>query len=275
MKFDSNLGLPSLPIDIAYNATATHYINILMGIMALAAFVYSIREYIKTKSFIPLALSIGSIFICITEVFVDIMGCVYYPTSKNDIAFTIMGRQMGWFIVLAWCGYGAVFANVFYKVFDKKLGAKTIWITVAIAAIAEIVLEEVITAFDIYVYYGNQPLVLIHNLPWWWIPCNVGGVFLAACIAYYFKDILTGARAFLFIIVVPCAMGASYALVALPSWIAVNGEYSSIITQLAGILTLILSFMVFSMEMNIFLKINPFDLKKKNYSINHQLDEIK
>lgn len=263
MKFDSELGLPSLPIDIAYNATATQYITTFMGLMALAAFIYAIREYVKTKSFIPLALAVGSIFICITEVFVDIMGCVYYPTSENDIAFTIMGRQMGWFIVFGWCGYGAVFTNVFYKIFDKKLGAKTIWITMAVAAIAEIILEEIMTLFNLYVYYGNQPLVLIHNLPWWWIPCNVGGVFLAACIAYYFKEILTGARSFLLVIAVPCAMGASYALAALPSWIVVNGEYSFIITQLAGILTIVLGFMAFSMEMNIFLKINPFDLKNK------------
>lgn len=263
MRFDSDLGLPSLPVDVLYNAEGTQFINILMGIMAVSAFAYSIHQYLKTKSFIPLALSIGSIFICITEVFVDIMGAVYYPTSDTDIAFTIMGRQMGWFIVIAWCGYGAVFTNVFYKIFEKQMGAKVIWITLAVAAITEIALEELITAFDIYVYYGNQPLVLINNLPWWWIPCNVGGVFLAACIAYYFKDSLSGGRAFLMSIIVPCAMGAGYAFIALPSWIVVNGDYSAVITQSAGILTILLGLMAFSLEMNIFLKINPFDLKSK------------
>ena len=106
-------------------------------------------------------------------------------------------------------------------------------------------------------------LYLFIIFPWWWIPCNVGGVFLASCIAYYFKETLTGVKAFLLSIIEPCAMGASYALVALPSWIVVNGEYSAVITQLAGVLTLVLGFLAFSMEMNIFLKINPVEIKKK------------
>jgi hypothetical protein len=261
MKIDANFGLPSMPTDIPYNAAGTKFIIILMGIMAIIAFVYSIREYVKTKLFIPLALSVGSIFICITEVFVDIMGCVYYPTSPNDIAFTILGRQMGWFIVAGWFGYGAVFTNVFYKVFEKNLSTKAIWISVGIAALTEIILEEIMTSLNIYVYYGNQPLILLHNLPWWWIPCNVGGAFLAACIAYYFRDVFKGWKAFLMAIIVPCAMGAGYALVALPSWIVVNGEYSAVVTQLAGVLTLVLGFIAFSMEINLFLKKNPFALK--------------
>lgn len=261
MTFFSDLGLPSLPLDVPYNASGTLYINIVMAVMGAAALIWSIREYMKTKSFIPLAMVIGSVLICITEVFVDIMGCVYYPTSDTDIAFTIMGRQMGWFIVFGWSGYGAVFTNIFYKVFDKKLGAKAIWLTIAAAAAVEILLEEIMTALNIYVYYGNQPLVLIQNLPWWWIPCNVGGVFLTACIAYYYKEHLTGAKAWVMSLVVPCAMGASYALIALPAWIVVNGDYSSVITQSAGLLTVAFGIAAFAVEMDLFLKIKPFDLK--------------
>ncbi|MFL0197899.1 hypothetical protein ACJDU8_20355 [Clostridium sp. WILCCON 0269] len=190
MKIDSFFRLPMMPTNIPYNASAANLTGIGFIIMITIALVYSIREYKKTKTFMPLALSIGSIFIVITEVFVDVVGCVYYPTP-DYILFTILGRDMGW----------------------------------------------------------------------WWIPCNVGGAFLAACIAYYYKDILKGWKAFLVMFMPACAMAAQYAFIALPSWIAVNGEYPTIVTQLAGVLTLVLGFFAFAIEINLFLKKNPFDFK--------------
>ena len=55
-------------------------------------------------------------------------------------------------------------------------------------------------------------------------------------------------------------MTVSYAAVALPSWIAVNGAYSYWVTQAAGLATIVLGFVFIGLIINVFLRRNPLDL---------------
>jgi hypothetical protein len=168
---------------------------------------------------------------------------------------------MGWFILSGWFGFGSVFCYLCFSLFDSGKATKWIWGTFFAAAVGEVILEEIIQAVGgIYVYYGNQPLIVLWKLPWWWIPCNCGGVFLAAAIAVRFKTFLQGWKAPLMFIVSPISMTVSYAAVALPSWIVVNGAYSYWWTQAAGLATIALGFVFIGIVIRVFLKRNPLDL---------------
>ena len=261
IKFDPAVVLPIPPVDAAYNAVGTKWVITGLVILGIIGVILGIRDLIKTKSWLPLFIAASGVAIAIPEVFVDIVGAVWYPTSPDDIAFTIFGRQMGWFILSGWFGFGSMFCYLCFKLFDSGKATKWIWFTFFAAWVGDVVLEEIIqNVGGIYIYYGNQPLILLWYLPWWWIPCNSGGVFLAAAIAVRYKKFLQGWKALLMFIITPLSMTTCYGSIALPSWIVVNGAYSYWITQTAGLATVVLGFVFVGLVINVFLKRDPLEL---------------
>jgi hypothetical protein len=63
------------------------------------------------------------------------------------------------------------------KLLHNNCRMKTLWIWWAIMIVGDLVIEEILLPIGIYRYYGNQPLIILGTLPWWWLPCNSVGVF--------------------------------------------------------------------------------------------------
>lgn len=256
---DPVFGLAHLPLDEPYKLTSNLIMIIGLGIFGLIGAAFGIRDLIKEKTWLPLMVSLSGFMIAIPEIIFDVLGGVYYPTSDADHAFTLFNRQMGWFIVVGWFGFGA-FNYFTFKLLQKRPSTKQIWMILVTTAIGDLVFEEIIlTLGGIYVYYGNQPLV-VGQLPWWWIPCNSIGVFLAAAIAYRYQKELQGLKSLAMFFITPFSTMAAYGFIAIPCWIVVNGHYSWILTQGAGLLTVTLGFFLAAMSIRLVLKRDPWDL---------------
>jgi hypothetical protein len=181
LKFDSVLHIPLPPTDAPYNATPTHVVIAVSTLLGVIGLVWAASHARKQRTVLPVVLGLSSIAIIVPEVFVDIVGLVWYPTDVHDHAFTIFGRQMGWFIVAGWFSYGP-FLYLIVNILQSRPKTKILWALWGAAAIWTIPVEELIINYGgCYVYYGNQPLILISKLPWWWIPCNSIGAFLVSC----------------------------------------------------------------------------------------------
>jgi hypothetical protein len=102
----------------------------------------------------------------------------------------------------------------------------------------EIGSEEGLLARGAYAYFGNQPLVLLSHLPWWFVACNMIGCFLAAALAFRYRDTLTGWRGIFMIVITPVSVLISYATIGIPSFIAVNRTYPWLYTQTLGLATI-------------------------------------
>ena len=120
--------IPTPPVDAAYSGRNTLISICWLGIVALTGFGLAIRDYRRTGEAIVLFVTLSAPMIIFPEVFVDVMGAVWYPLSESDHAFTILGRQMGWFIVAGWFGFGSLFMYTSYKVFDLRLSTRMIWL---------------------------------------------------------------------------------------------------------------------------------------------------
>jgi hypothetical protein len=164
---------------------------------------------------------------------------------------------MPWYVVAAWFGYG-VFNFFTFKLLTYNPRTKYLWLMVGIAGITDVLMEELLLHIGIFTYYGNQPLIIFGEYPWWWLPCNSVGVFLAAAIAYRYRKHLQGWRALSMFLITPASVGAVYGFVALPSWIAVNGQLPWLPTQLLGLLTFALGVVVFAFILGVILKRPPF-----------------
>jgi hypothetical protein len=268
IRLGENTGVPEVPTNADFPYDRDHNIVaiVLLGAVGCVGLMWALRELVTKRDWMPVCLSLGAVAIVIPEVFVDIVGMVYYPTSDSDHAFDLFGRQMGWFILAGWFGAGA-FGAMMLKAFLAKPSAKQVWILLGVTALSYTIFEELLVgAGGIYHYYGNQPMWW-HNLPIWWTPCNtIGAALLPAAFAYRYQALLRGWHAILMILVVPTGVSAGYALVAMPGWIVVNGDYAWLPTELAGLAVWALAIGVVAMVMNLFLGYQPFDPESKPWT---------
>ena len=263
--FGLNTGVPVVPTnaDFPYVRSNNIVAIALMGSLGLVGLGVATREYVLHRTLVPLFLALGTILIVVPEVFVDIVGLVYYPTSPVDHAFTLFGRQMGYFIIAAWFGAG-VFALLMFKILQTRPTARTVWTVLAATCIAYTCFEELLVgAGGMYHYYGNQPMWW-DRLPLWWTPCNtLGCALLPAAFAVRFLPLLRGWRAAVMLVVVPACLAGGYALIAMPSWVVVNGHYPWLVTQLAGLSTWALGIGTAAVVMKVLLGYEPFDLRSR------------
>jgi hypothetical protein len=106
----------------------------------------------------------------------------------------------------------------------------------------DIVMEEIMMHFDLYLYYGQQPLILLWKFPFWWAPCNSMGEFIGVAVLVLMGSSLRGWKLLLIPIIMPIMDCVGYMLVGLPSIVALNtANVSPLVTQLAGIATFVLT----------------------------------
>ena len=260
LTLDQNTGVPPVPTnaDFPYDRTHNVVAIVLFATLGLVALGVALREC-RRRNWLPLCLCLGTVAIIVPEVFVDVIGKVYYPTDDTDHAFDLFGRQMGWFVVAGWFGAGA-FAMLMFKALSARLTAKQVWILIGVTGVSYTIFEELMVGFGgIYHYYGNQPMWW-NELPLWWTPCNaIGCALLPAAFAYRYQAQLRDWRAVAMLVVVPASVAGSYALIAMPSWVVVNGDYPWLPTELAGLATWALGIGLIAVILNLFLGYRPFD----------------
>lgn len=261
-EIDEHFGLPMKPSYEPYLVTNNVIATIAMTIIGMAGLVMGIVYFRRTRDLGPTMLALSAPLVVFTEVFLDIMGGVYFPWSDSELfghAFTLMGREMPWWIVAGWFGYAALGAFE-YVTMAKRPTTKYLWISLGVLIVLAIVFEEVLLSMGVYHYYGNHPLVLGAELPWWWEACNPLGVTLAAALTYRFRSYFRGIRTLLLLPMMPMTMAVAYGAAALPGWIALNGNnYPWLVTQLLGFASIALGFAHFCLILRLVLNRRPFD----------------
>lgn len=249
------------PYETANNIGAT----IVMTLIGLIGVGVGVRMSWKGRTFLPVMVALSAAFIVFPEVFYDVIGAVYFPFSTTEplgTSFSILGRTMPVWIIAGWFGYG-VFSVMTFAMLNARPTTRTLWYAWGGAILGDVVFEEALLQFRVYHYYGNQPLVLVAQLPWWWIPCNSVGVILAGAIAYRFRHRLRGPGALAMVVITPMAVTGIYGFIALPSWIATNGHYPWLVTQVLGFFTIVLGVFAFMGVLKLVLNRDPFDLDYK------------
>lgn len=266
MPFNNGFGIPAPPFDAYYGAfasnTATAILFSLTGIWLAVGFLY----YRETKSPVLLILAMSGFLCDFVEPFLDVMGGCFWPVSPDLTLFTILGRPMSLFSLSAWAGFGASMTCVSYlmiqKVIEEKRPTSWLWLTFIVAGLVDIGFEEImLNIHGLYVYYGNQPLILLSKFPWYYATLNGGGLFLASAIAYRYRTQFSGWKALPILFLVPMCEGAFYGFTAMPVWIVANGQFGWLTTQAGGLATVLLGFAVMAGIFELVLQRSPLALK--------------
>jgi hypothetical protein len=217
----------------------------------------------RSKTLLPFVLPISGAMIAFPELMLDVLGGLYHPWKSSYPSLHILGREMiPWISV--WFGYGA-FMQYLLRLLNQNTRTKTLWLFWGLMVLGDLVIEEIFLPMGAWIYYGNQPL-RVGNLPWWWLPCNSVGVFLATAIAFRYQQQLRGWKVMFVLFSTPASVAATYGAIALPCWFAVNGDYSWFLTQVLGLITMGLGLVLFCIILDIVLGRRPFELDGKGES---------
>jgi hypothetical protein len=234
------LGVLVPPYELPYDATANLISMVWAGSSIVSAIFLSVRDYRRSGVTLPLFLVLSAPVGAFAGIIVDVIGGAYMADGPHLPTFIILGRNMGAFIFAAWSGF-AIFMYAVFTMLSSGLSTRLLWWLLAGACVVEIGSEEALLARGAYAYFGNQPLVLLNHLPWWFVPCNMIGCFLAAALAFRYRNALTGWRGAFMLAIAPVSVLLSYATIGVPSFIAVNGTYPWLYTQMLGLATMAMS----------------------------------
>lgn len=235
--WDSQLRLPVPPLDASANVVADFWATIIYVSLSALVLIYGLVYWARTgRPIIPL-LMIGGALCSTVEPFVNIVGAVWHPIVNQVTAYEIMGRPMPWFLVTGYVFYFGALGSLTYLAFDKGVTVRQFWIWSCVPMAVDWVMEELMLHWNLYYYYGQQPLLILGKLPLWWIPCNSLGQILGISLLVLAKQQLRGWRQLLIPVLIPICDAVAYSAISLPSWIAVNTPVPIWFSQLAGIAT--------------------------------------
>lgn len=245
------------------------HVMVSTAIMAAIAIVFLIIACFDSRKFhstVPIGMVMGAAACVIPESVDNYLGGCFWSQSHKvgDIMFVLMGREFDWYVAIMWWAFGAILGYILYAALLRHVSTKKLWIMLGLSGVADIVVEELLLGYGgIYTYFGNQPLVLIHHFPWWWLFVNVAALFLSVSIAYRFRDWFNGWRSILILFLMPfCYIGA-FSFCGMPAIFAINGIFSPAVIQLLGVITCIVAIIHTAGVMKIVLGREPFGYRQK------------
>jgi hypothetical protein len=227
--------VPVPPYDATVSDAVEANVTTVMASLSVVALVFALVYWWRTGRPTILALFFAGGAMMLLEPMVDVVGGCWHP---NDLArvFTLWDRPMPVWLCLTYFVYFGVGGGLTWMVVRRGAGSKLLWGVFISGMVGDAVMEMVLMHWDTYVYYGDQPLVLM-KFPLWWAPVNsLIDVAVAVAIVRY-EHALRGARV---VLIIPLAMAISAAINTVagwPSWTAVNSNIDGVGGALLGVTT--------------------------------------
>ncbi|KAH6637372.1 hypothetical protein C7974DRAFT_410853 [Boeremia exigua] len=208
--------------------------------ISLAFVAVSFTESKRWNSTVPAALTVGASTCVLAEAINCYLSNVYWTTSHDSkqLMFTLLGREFDLYVGIIWWSFGSALSCCIYAALMRNVSTGTLWACLAVAGLADLVLEEVMLNYGgIYTYYGHQPLVIFGLFPCWWLFANVAGIFMGISVTYRYRNWFNGWKSIFLIPILPFCYVGPQVLAALPTIYVVQADHSPLVTQVCGILT--------------------------------------
>jgi len=261
VTLSENFRTPAPPND-AFAQDVTHVIvsTAVMFSIAIGFSIVALTDCKKFKSTVPIAMVFGSLFCVVPEAIDNYLGGCYWSQSHNPsmLLFFLMGREYDAYVGIMWWAFGAILAYILYAVLLREVSTRTLWLCLGASGAADIILEEILLNYGgIYMYFGHQPLVLFKMFPCWWLFSNVSSLFLSVAIAYRYREWFNGWRSVFVLALMPFCYIGGFTLSAMPTIFVINGDFSPLTTQLAGLCTAAISLIQAGAMMHLILERDP------------------
>ncbi len=236
----------SAPVNMVMPAAAQLWMNCLSWGLVAVMLVLAISYWRTKGSPIGIFFLAGGALTCLNEPIVDVLGKCWFPAIGSWVLFTAWGVSIPVHMVPVYAWYVGGQALIAYRIYEKGISARGVFLLYAAFAIVNIVLEVpgLNTPQPMYSYFGNQPLV-IAKFPLWWTFVNALMPMMMAGIVFSLRAVLQGWRLLLVVPLAWMTAAATNGAVAAPVWVALNLQSSSmVLTTVAAFVSLGMGLMV-------------------------------
>jgi len=235
-----------------------HHVNVVKAVLLAISLFFvavSISEARRFQTSVPFALAVSGIFCVVPEAVNNYIGGVYWTQSHDpkQILFMLMGREFDHYVAIIWWSFASGVGVGLYAALTRGVSTAKLWGILALAVVADIILEEVLLAYGgIYLYFGHQPLTL-NLFPCWWGFANVSSLFLGVSLAFRYKAFFEGWRGILLALLVPTCYIGAWTFCGMPTIFAIQGDFEPVITELAGLYTCLVAVLQSAVMMHLVL----------------------
>ena len=236
---NAQLPVPASVVNIALTSTdheIAHWIFWISSVIVAVGVIYALQDWRKNKSVVPLLLIIGGAAANLSEPFVDIVAGCWHPAAGQHTLFELMGRPMPVWLFPTYIASFGVQAMVMYVAFRRGISARAMWLWYLVPVMSDIVLEVCLLNLsdNLYVYYGNQPLVLA-GFPLFWAPINALGVYVPVVVLTLLSPHMKGWKLATVPLFTPLLYAAVMGLTGMPSIVVINTAAPSWMVPLGGL----------------------------------------
>lgn len=244
---DDRPGVPGAPVDMTVDSTNHLVFTLIIAVPTIIAVGLAVRAMIRDGNFLWPVLLLGGVIGILVEPILDYMGGVWWPKEGDLEAFTALGVNIPWLVVLVYpwiLGWEAYYS---YRLFSQGATVRQLWRLVALCALIDIAIETIgIRGLNAYAYFGTQPLNP-WGLPLWYVPCNALGAIVAGALVYALRRRLTGIRVLMALPLMPMSFAGVYAAIGWPCWVSLNSDWPQAVAHLCGLATFAMGYLVVTM----------------------------
>lgn len=242
MMWNDQMNLPLPPLETVAPPGVSFWATAIFSALSAVVFLYGFKHWRDTGRPIIFIMMIGGLTTVLVEPFLDVIGGAWHPVIGQNKAFALMGRDIPVWCLAVYVFYFGALGSLNLLAFEKGATMKQVWLWFAVPMLVDVVMEEIMMHWNLYYYYGNQPLILLFKFPFWWAPCNSIGEFVGVSLIAAMAPWLRGWRLLLIPVILPVADAVGYAAVGMPAVFVVNQESVPVwLMHLGGIATFALT----------------------------------
>lgn len=213
--------------------------TILFALIAAGFWVHAVRVAKNERDLMPIWLMLGGTLCVMAEPIVDVLGMCWFPVEGQWTYYETFGRKIPLMVGLAYMFYFGGLSYVTVRQFERGMSAVQVWKWYLILTVLEWTIEPIPIVLGMWMYYGEQPFTLF-GFPMWWPPVNAVGAFTIAVVIYHMRRNLPGLPGIVYVPMVVSADLVGNAFVAWPVWTALHTTQGTVVTSIAGVVTLAL-----------------------------------
>lgn len=223
--------------------------HVLLGVFGGGAAVFvlccALLSY-RRRSALPLLFALGGLCAILLEPIADTLGNVQHRPVGQINAFVVDGQPIPWAVVLGYIWYFGLGPVLLTPWAERRAMTPRRWYTAAgLAMLAVTLVEQIPIHYNLWEYYGNQPLVL-GLMPSDMAIANMVSVVVPMMVVYAVWPILTGWRQLLVVPLAPICVVGSHTAAAAPAYMLINANPSTsmVWVDLAGLVTIAFSILI-------------------------------
>ena len=219
------------PVDMVMPATAQYWLTLVWGAFAAATVIGCVVGSIRSKSWVPVCLVIGSGLSMFGESMVIPNMNYWYPTHGQINAYRAYGQSIPLFAGFAYLFYFAPAIFWLIKKYENGVSAPQFWGLWALMLAGTIGYEVATVGAGVCIYYGDQYFQVM-GIPLVWPTLNSMIIVVSSVMLYFARPYLTGWRAFLVIPFMGVQVATDEVLVGFPAFVANNADVPGVVRML-------------------------------------------